>query len=146
MILTIAILPMVGMFDMGLKTASLGGSYDQARALAQKELAQAQILSYLDLVKESDSAGALPPKPYFPDCSGGALAAFDPSGLSDTTGCTDPDFPGMTYEVKKQFLEPPDSEGKFVASNSNLGVLQINVLVRWGGDHEYEVQTIRTSS
>jgi len=38
MILTVAILPMVGMFDAGLRSASTSGNYDKARALANANL------------------------------------------------------------------------------------------------------------
>ena len=34
-ILSLAILPMVGMFDMGLNSAIRGSNYDKARALAR---------------------------------------------------------------------------------------------------------------
>ncbi len=48
MILGIAIIPMVGMFDMGLKTATTGSNYDKARALANANLEKVQSLSYAD--------------------------------------------------------------------------------------------------
>jgi len=38
MILAIAIIPMVGMFDAGLRAASTSGNYDKARALANANL------------------------------------------------------------------------------------------------------------
>ncbi|MBX6764338.1 MAG: prepilin-type N-terminal cleavage/methylation domain-containing protein [Rubrobacteraceae bacterium] len=152
LLLSIAIIPMAAMFDTGLKTALLGGNYDRARALAQKELAQAQVLYYPNLLKESSSDGP-PLTPYFPDCAGSANApaAFDSSGLSDTTGCTDPNFSGMTYEVKKQFLKPPDDCGGDLTSSAcdssqNLGLMRITIIVRWGDGHAYEVQTVKASS
>ncbi len=46
MILSIAIIPMVGMFDMGLSTATRASNYDKARALAKKQLEIAQSLAY----------------------------------------------------------------------------------------------------
>ena len=45
-ILAIAILPMVGMFDMGLNSATKGSNYDKARALANLKLEQAKSLPY----------------------------------------------------------------------------------------------------
>ncbi len=45
-ILAAAIIPMVGMFDMGLKTASTGGNYDGARALANANLEKVRALPY----------------------------------------------------------------------------------------------------
>ncbi len=43
MILSIAIIPMVGMFDMGLKSAVRAGTYDQARTLANAKLEDAAL-------------------------------------------------------------------------------------------------------
>lgn len=47
-ILAAAIIPMVGMFDMGLKSATSGGNYDKARALANANLDKVLSLSYAD--------------------------------------------------------------------------------------------------
>lgn len=41
-ILSLAILPMVGMFDAGLRAASTSGNYDKARALANSNLEAAK--------------------------------------------------------------------------------------------------------
>ena len=49
MILAIAILPMVGMFDMGLQTATRGSNYDKSRALANLKLEEAKSLPFADL-------------------------------------------------------------------------------------------------
>lgn len=45
-ILAVAIIPMVGMFDMGLKSATLGGNYDKARALANAKVEEARTLPF----------------------------------------------------------------------------------------------------
>ena len=46
MLLSIAIIPMVGMFDMGLNSASKAGNYDEGRTLANTSLEKVQSLSY----------------------------------------------------------------------------------------------------
>ncbi len=46
MILAIAIIPMVGMFDTGLKTATAGSNYDKARALANANLEKVMSLPH----------------------------------------------------------------------------------------------------
>ena len=46
MILTIALIPMVGMFDVGLRSATQGSNYDKARAFADQQLEPAKGLSY----------------------------------------------------------------------------------------------------
>ena len=45
-ILAIAILPMVGMFDMGLRTATTGSNYDKARTLANLKMEEAKSLPF----------------------------------------------------------------------------------------------------
>jgi len=48
LLLSIAIIPMVGMFDMGLRTATTGSRYDEARALANANLEKVRALPYAD--------------------------------------------------------------------------------------------------
>lgn len=54
-ILTIAIIPMVSMFDMGLKAATKGGSYDQARVLANERLEEVKALPFKNDTPQNDS-------------------------------------------------------------------------------------------
>ncbi len=56
LVLTVAILPMVGMFEAGLRAATTGGDYDRARACAGQKLEQAKSLPY-EAVKAWPSAG-----------------------------------------------------------------------------------------
>ena len=49
MILAIAILPMVGMFDMGLNAATKGSNYDKARTLANLKMEEAKSLPFADV-------------------------------------------------------------------------------------------------
>lgn len=46
MLLSIAIIPMVGLFDAGLRVAVLGSNYDQARSLAGEKLEEVRALSF----------------------------------------------------------------------------------------------------
>ena len=46
MLLTIAILPMVGMFDAAIQAANASGDYDEARTCALQKLEQAKSLPY----------------------------------------------------------------------------------------------------
>jgi prepilin-type N-terminal cleavage/methylation domain-containing protein len=48
MILAIAILPMVSMFDAGLQASAQGSNYDEARALANEKLEEIKALPYRD--------------------------------------------------------------------------------------------------
>lgn len=52
LILSVAILPMVSMFDAGLRAAVLGGNYDKGRALANTNLESVKGLSYTAAVTE----------------------------------------------------------------------------------------------
>lgn len=45
-ILSIAIIPMVAMFDSGLRAATLGGNYDTARTLANQNLEQVKAMDF----------------------------------------------------------------------------------------------------
>lgn len=49
-ILAVAIIPMVGMFDAGLRAATTGGRYDQARAVANQNLERIRVLDYQSAV------------------------------------------------------------------------------------------------
>ncbi len=48
-ILAVAIIPMVAMFDAGLRAAVLGGNYDKARALANTNLEEVKTQSFSDV-------------------------------------------------------------------------------------------------
>ena len=50
LILAVAIIPMVGMFDAGLRAAVVGSNYDQARALANSNLEKVEAMSYQNAV------------------------------------------------------------------------------------------------
>jgi len=54
-ILSLAILPMVGMFDAALRAAVLGGNYDKARALANEKLEEVRALPYSEPGGAADS-------------------------------------------------------------------------------------------
>lgn len=60
-LLSIAIIPMISMFDVGLKTATRGGSYDQARALANERLEEIKALSFKNDTPQNDSVVELYP-------------------------------------------------------------------------------------
>lgn len=126
LILTAAIVPMVGMFDAGLKAATQGGDYDKARALAKKQLESAQSLPY----------GTV--RSNFPN----APCTFT-AGICTSTGRTDNvDFPGFTYDIRKQFVRSPNAAGNFPTATSDQGIMQITVSVNWRGN-TYRTTTIK---
>ena len=54
-ILTLTILPMIGMFDAAFRAAVLGSNYDGARALANEKLEQVRALPYTEPGGAADS-------------------------------------------------------------------------------------------
>lgn len=87
LILAIAIIPMVSMFDAGLRAAVTGSNYDRARAIAGEELEEIKALPFRidDPAGVSDSAveffrpanGPSPPPGGSTPCSPPIDAAFD---------------------------------------------------------------------
>jgi hypothetical protein len=140
---------MFAMFDTGLHSATRGSNHDKARALANKQLDQAQSLSY-GTVRTS-----------FPN----APCAFDGSGLcvvgnlevppeEDPDDPDDPDddldddglhdeFEHFRYAIQKQYVEP--SGNGFVNAEDDTGMMQITVVVGWGGDNFNDVTYTATT-
>jgi prepilin-type N-terminal cleavage/methylation domain-containing protein len=134
MILAIAILPMFAIFDTGLHSATRGSNYDKARALANKQLEQAQSLSY-GTVRTS-----------FPN----APCAFDGSGRCEVgnlevPAAEDPggEFDNFRYAIRKQYVEP-NGIG-FVNAEDDTSMMQITVEVGWGVDSFDEVTYTATT-
>lgn len=80
-ILAVAIIPMVAMFDMALKAAVLGGNYDGARALANQKMEEIKALPYYRPGGAADSAV----ERYSPD----AATVTGSSGIYDWSVDTD---------------------------------------------------------
>jgi prepilin-type N-terminal cleavage/methylation domain-containing protein len=59
LILSLAIIPMVSMFDAGLRAARTSGDYDTARALANQKLEQAKSAPY-EVVRDAFPVGTSP--------------------------------------------------------------------------------------
>ena len=59
-VLTIAIVPMAGMFDVALEAADAGGAYDEARTCAVQKLEQVKSLPY-EAVEGGFPAGVCEP-------------------------------------------------------------------------------------
>lgn len=131
LILTAAIIPMMTMFDTGLKTAVLGGNYDKGRALANKQLEIVKSRSYSDVKNNYPS----PPAP----------APFDGSGESESINRTDtdPQFSGFTYDVTKQFVTGPGNATTFSNSGTDQGIVRIAITVNWDGK-SYRTETYKT--
>ncbi len=115
MILALAILPMVSMFDAGLRAAVLGGNYDSARTFANEKLEETKALSFDDALVRypEDSAEPCDPGP--------------PAG-SPVTSCTvETDY----VEIGASAVNSTDDSGDYETT-----MAQVTVRVEWnGGDY-----------
>jgi prepilin-type N-terminal cleavage/methylation domain-containing protein len=126
MILAIAIIPMVGMLDMGLQTATRSGNYDTARAFANTKLEQAKSLSYTQVRNNFPRIGDPTP-------------SSDPPATIDAS--TEPGVPnGFSYSVRKRYLTPPapDATGTSATltpgGTIDTGIIELTVTVSWGNN------------
>ena len=138
-ILALAILPMVGMFDMGLKTATRGSNYDKSRALANLKLEEAKSISYTNL------ESSFPVSPSTPDSTSG----YYDSGFIQESGPTSANFTNFRYRVEKQYMKQPDtapgtSSIEFTecdaipnTCSTDTYLMRITVTVRWADGNEY---------
>ncbi len=104
-ILSLAILPMVGMLDAGLRAAVLGGNYDKGRALANEKLEEAQALPYSVVVE------------------------VYPPGTRDCSGAIEP---GFDCEVQTAYASLGDAA--IVPDPDSETMMQLTVTVSWGGN------------
>ncbi len=105
-VLTVAIIPLVGVLEAGLRAAAEGGRYDAARALAHGELEEARGLPYNAPGGAADSAVEryAPPGP-----PGGTAGRF-------------------TYAVETEFVDE-----ELAPVGSPTGQMRVDVTVTWEG-------------
>ncbi len=103
-ILSLAIVPMAGMFDSALRAAVVGGNYDKGRTLANEKLEEAKALPY-------DGVVELYP-PGTRDCSGAVVPGFD-------------------CEVRTAHASL--GTAAVVTNGSSGTIMQVTVTVSWGG-------------
>lgn len=123
LLLSIAIIPMVGMFDAGLKAATQGSDYDKARALANMQMETAKNLSY------EDARNKFPVNSSAPSTT---------TGVYESANQPDPpngDFPGFTYKVRKAYVKL-GSTG-IVEDASARTMMTVTVTVNWGSGKSY---------
>ena len=138
-ILSLAILPMVGMFDMGLKGATAGSNYDKSRALANLKLEEAKSLPFASLQNNFPVAGSTPDS-----TSGYYDSGFIPASA---------DFTNFQYRVQKRYMRQPSktpgsstenflpcdpaSADPTIACSPGTNLIRITVTVRWADGNEY---------
>ena len=132
-ILSLAILPMVGMFDMGLKSATTGSNYDKARTLANLKLEGAKSLTFANVRDNFPVTGSTPD----------TTTGYYDSGFISETGPTAADFANFEYRVEKQYMvqppmgtiedpvDPLDPEPDFETSPTATNLIRITVSVEF---------------
>lgn len=131
-ILSIAIIPMVGMFDVGLKTATTGSNYDRARAFANERLERTKVLSYAQ-VRDSFPVGSSTP------AAGGTYTSPSqtvPAGASLPSGAS--------YTVRKQYVRVPLDVSPAALQNSTTDsrMLRVTVTVNWASGNSINVSGV----
>ena len=119
-ILAVAIIPMVGMFDAGLKASVVGSNYDKARMLANERLEKVRALPYNKLGSPADSAVEL----FSP---GTTVTGTDDSGKFSYTVTT-------TYWKETGGVVASDASNNAVVKP----MMQVVVRVTWGGTNSYK--------
>ena len=131
-ILSLAIIPMVGMFDMGLQTATTGSNYDKARTLANLKLEEAKSLPFGN-VRDNFPVNGSTPDP---------TTGYYDSGFIPESGPASVDFTNFEYRIEKQYMaQPPtdpasDSED-FATSGTATDLIRVTVTVQWGDGNTY---------
>ena len=116
MLLAIAIIPMVGMFDAGLRAATEGGNYDTARALANAKMEEVRALSYNNLVAK------YPPGTYTVDTDPALKLAKDTFR-----------FPGLSFwTIRTDYVNTSLGSDSGASPSSSNG-MRIEVTVGWNG-------------
>jgi Tfp pilus assembly protein PilV len=137
LIISLAILPMVGMFDMGLQTVTRGSNYDKSRALANLKMEEAKSLPFADLESNFPEAAT----PY--SGSGNYLSDW----MTDSgESYWDDNYANFEYRIEKQYMtQPPtDSDGDpalpsqdWDTSGTPTDLIRVTVTVRWADGNEF---------
>jgi Tfp pilus assembly protein PilV len=132
-LLTIAIIPMLGMFDTGLRGITTSSNYEKVRALANLKMEEAKSLPF-----DSADNAIQDVKDNFPEPAGGTLSNYDDGpGLDRSDPKTEPGFPNsMTYVIDKQYMQQPTASGDWQKDTSGTptGLIRVTVTVNWNGN------------
>lgn len=116
MLMAIAIIPMVSMFDTGLKIATQGSDYDRARALANEKLEEIRALPYKS------------PDPPAAGTANSVVEKYAPPGPGSSTEGK------FTYNIQTRYVDAD------LANPSNTPAtpqMRVEVTVSWEEDKSY---------
>lgn len=120
-ILAAAIIPMVGMFDMGLNAATRGSHYDKARALANTNLEKVRSLAYVTARETYEPVNA----PITPSNPAAGTPVSCDEGVYDC-------------EVTTTYVNDDLTQ----ASNATT-TMQVTVTVQWGDSDPYTTNGLK---
>jgi hypothetical protein len=158
MLLTIALLPMIGMFDMGIKSATSSGNYDKARTLANLKMEEAKSLPFNTLRDNFPVAPAT--TPY--DDGPGHYQSPDwiDTDQAEAGRPASAEFANFDYMIDKQYMRQPDHtvddpSGDFqecdptsiepaIACDPGTNLIRVTVTVRWLADDGVTYNTYTT--
>lgn len=113
-ILSLAIIPMVGMFDAGLRAAVAGSNYDKARTLANEKLEEVRVLPYKS------------PDPPAAGTANSVVEKYDPPGpAAGTEGI-------FTYSVQTKYV---DADLSNPVDSPTKPQMRVEVTVSWQGNN-----------
>ncbi len=118
LILAVAIIPMAGMFDAGLKASTQGSNLDQARALANQQMERVMALRYSEVV----ASGGYPPP---------------------TPACNISLPAGFTCEMNTYYVNESDLQRPSPALTSG-NVMEVVVTIKWGTGRSYTVTGLKS--
>jgi prepilin-type N-terminal cleavage/methylation domain-containing protein len=122
MILAIAIIPMVSMFDAGLRAAMTGSSYDRARAIAGEELEEIKALPF----SKNNPAGVID----------SAVEFYQPVNSGGTEKpCSAPIDATFTCQVRTAYLD----QNTLVEDGTARTMMSVRVTVTWDGGGPYTI-------
>lgn len=117
MLLSMAIIPMVGMFDAGLRAAVVGSNYDKARALANEKQEEVRSLPYKS--PDAPSAGT----------ANSVVEKYAPPGPAAITEGI------FTYTTQTKYVD-----ADFVSNAVDTPMkpqMRVTVTVTWEGSKSY---------
>jgi prepilin-type N-terminal cleavage/methylation domain-containing protein len=134
MILAIAIIPMVSMFDVGLNAANRGSNYDKAWGFANQRLEHAKTLPYATVRDSFPVASSTP----------GAGGIYTSSSLAAPASAKLPG--GSTYTVAKQYVRVQQgvSPANLVNSSTDSRMIRLTVTVSWPSNSSISVSGVVT--
>ncbi len=129
-ILAIGILPLIGMLNMGINSATKGGQYEKARALANLKMEEAKSRTFAEVEGNFPQAGNTTPYTTVNWING-------PGG-----------FTGFQYRVEKCYIAQPETgqNGDPIAPTQTFdddecgtptGLIRVTVIVQWGDGNTY---------